>query len=75
MTGILLYGNGNFLQLIEREAAVVDSLLQKIRRDPRHKNIMIFLREEIPHGSSADGRWLSGISAWTQPALRDSTGF
>ncbi|RYD38415.1 MAG: BLUF domain-containing protein [Verrucomicrobiaceae bacterium] len=48
VTGILLYRNGNFLQLIEGEAAAVDSLLQKISQDPRHKNIMVFLREEIP---------------------------
>ncbi|MDB6134686.1 MAG: hypothetical protein JWM59_2929 [Verrucomicrobiales bacterium] len=48
VTGILLYGNGNFLQLIEGEEEAVDGLLQKISRDPRHKNVTVFLREEIP---------------------------
>lgn len=47
VTGILLYRDGNFLQLIEGDEATVDGLFEKIRQDPRHGNIMTFLREEI----------------------------
>ena len=47
VTGILLYKDGNFLQVIEGEKAVVDELYSKIARDGRHGGIMTFFREEI----------------------------
>ncbi len=40
ITGILLYKDGNFMQVIEGEEVEVNKLLEKISADPRHKRIL-----------------------------------
>jgi hypothetical protein len=47
ITGILLYGNGHFVQLLEGEAAVVDGLYAKIVQDPRHQQVFKVYRQEV----------------------------
>ncbi len=37
ITGMLLYKDGNFMQVLEGEESAVRSLYAKIGRDPRHK--------------------------------------
>ena len=39
VTGLLLYKDGNFLQLLEGEQATVQKLYAKIESDPRHYNV------------------------------------
>jgi hypothetical protein len=39
VTGLLLYGRGNFMQLLEGDAATVTSLYARICRDPRHRDV------------------------------------
>ena len=44
VSGMLLYKDGNFLQVLEgREAAVLD-LAEKIGRDPRHRGIITLMQ-------------------------------
>lgn len=45
ITGILLYGDGNFMQLLEGPAEAVDALYASIRRDPRHHMVTTVLEE------------------------------
>ncbi len=45
VTGMLLYKDGNFLQLLEGEKADVQGVYERIRRDPRHENILVLLQE------------------------------
>jgi hypothetical protein len=45
VTGMLLYRDGNFLQVLEGPASVVDSLIQRIRRDPRHDGVILMSRK------------------------------
>lgn len=40
VSGMLLYINGSFLQVLEGEAKTVSSLFEKISKDPRHKSIV-----------------------------------
>ena len=47
LTGMLLFGNGTFLQTLEGEAEVVDGLMDKISRDPRHTGMKVLRREAI----------------------------
>ena len=47
VTGMLLYRDGNFLQVLEGPASVVDSLIQRIRRDPRHAGFILMSRTYI----------------------------
>ncbi len=48
ITGMLLYKEGNFLQILEGEELVVRQLFQKIQRDPRHKGVIVVVDEAIP---------------------------
>ncbi|MES2460702.1 MAG: BLUF domain-containing protein [Armatimonadota bacterium] len=47
VTGMLLYSDGNFVQVLEGLAEVVDPLLKKIERDPRHKGVLEMLRGDL----------------------------
>ena len=40
ITGLLLYSDGNFLQIIEGKSKPLKKLYDKISVDPRHKNII-----------------------------------
>ncbi len=44
LTGMLLYKDGNFMQVLEGEKEVVTTLTTTIERDPRHKGVLILLR-------------------------------
>ncbi len=39
VTGLLLYGGGNFLQLLEGPISVVTALFEKVQQDPRHTEV------------------------------------
>lgn len=39
ITGVLIYGNNTFLQLLEGEQLVVYRLFEKIKLDPRHSRV------------------------------------
>jgi len=56
ITGILCYGNGQFLQCIEGEKAHVFALKQRIFADNRHKNVETLLLQTIDHRSFSDWR-------------------
>ena len=58
LTGILLYKDNNFMQVLEGEQGVVRALVAKIERDPRHQRLVILLegliaRREFPEWSMA----------------------
>lgn len=59
ITGMLLYANGSFLQILEGDPATVDGLIERISRDPRHANIFVIAREAIAERSFA--RWSMGF--------------
>lgn len=46
ITGMLIYGNGTFIQSVEGEEEIVKNTIMKISSDPRHKDFKI-LSEEI----------------------------
>ena len=56
ITGMLLYREGNFLQVLEGPASAVDSLLQEIRRDPRHHGLILMSRKGIEERQFGDWR-------------------
>ena len=47
ITGLLLYGNGTFLQALEGDEAVVAPLYERIMRDPRHARVTCLARQTI----------------------------
>ena len=44
VTGMLLYKDGNFMQVLEGEEATVRALYAKIAGDPRHRNTLLLLQ-------------------------------
>jgi hypothetical protein len=56
ITGVLVFVDGVFLQVLEGERDDVDDLMQSIRRDPRHKDIKVFHEEEIDRRAFASWR-------------------
>lgn len=61
VTGMLTYVNGIFLQVLEGEEETVDLLVAKISADPRHKRILVLVREPIDRRSFGD--WSMGFEA------------
>src|SRR4051812_28116301 len=47
VTGMLLYHDGSFLQALEGDEQVVESLYAKIGRDKRHHRVVALLRRQI----------------------------
>lgn len=47
LTGILLYGNDQFFQVLEGEAAAVHALYAHICQDSRHRNVMTYADKPI----------------------------
>lgn len=47
MTGILLFVDGTFFQVLDSEERVVTSLYARIERDPRHAQAVLLIREPI----------------------------
>lgn len=72
VTGMLLYGNGTFLQVLEGEDKVVDALLEQIRRDPRHTDLQVIERKSIARREYSD--WSMGFQRVSDDVLRNIEG-
>lgn len=48
ISGMLLYKEGNFMQVIEGEGQTVRTLFKKIQSDGRHRGVMRLREERIP---------------------------
>ena len=54
LTGILLFSEGNFFQILEGEERVTKELFEAIKKDPRHHNVIQIFGKEI-HREAYDG--------------------
>lgn len=59
VTGMLLYGNGTFLQAIEGEEETIDGLVDLIKADRRHEEFQLPFRKPVEHREYAD--WSMGF--------------
>ena len=60
ITGMLLYSEGSFFQVLEGEDECIDALLSKLEQDPRHQRVTIIIREPIAERSFCD--WAMGYA-------------
>jgi hypothetical protein len=72
LTGMLLFGNGTFLQSLEGERAVVEALMQKIAADPRHTGMKVLRQDPIESRQYAD--WSMGFERVTEKTLAEIPG-
>lgn len=59
LTGMLVYHEGSFLQILEGEPHDVMALYAKIEADERHDNVKLLLRSDIEERSF--GEWKMGF--------------
>jgi hypothetical protein len=60
ITGMLLYVEGSFFQVLEGHSRLVDDVFAAIKRDPRHARITMIIREPIVERRF--GEWTMGFS-------------
>ena len=65
VTGMLLYGDGVFLQAIEGPPGVVHGLLGRIGQDPRHRGVQVLY--EQPLAAREFGAWTMGFARADRP--------
>jgi Sensors of blue-light using FAD len=56
ITGVLLFVDGAFMQILEGEKEDVLGLMERIERDPRHSGIKVFYAEEVDERAFASWR-------------------
>lgn len=54
ITGMLIFSNGIFMQVLEGDKDNVESLFDAIEQDARHENIVALARETIPNRNFAE---------------------
>ena len=59
VTGLLLYKEGEFMQVLEGDEDKITEIYQKISQDPRHQNCLILSRKFIPQRLFSD--WSMGF--------------
>lgn len=58
VTGLLLYNDGTFIQLIEGKTGIIQNLYEKIKNHRRHSNVVLLLDESIKKRAFPD--WTMG---------------
>jgi hypothetical protein len=69
LTGMLLYGEGTFIQVLEGEPAALTKTYDLIVADPRHKNIILITRGEIAQRSFP--KWVMGFKTINAQELEE----
>jgi Sensors of blue-light using FAD len=72
LTGMLLYAEGSFFQVLEGQAEVVDALYARIESDKRHTQVTKIIREPIPQRFFTE--WTMGFSRVSREDLAGISG-
>jgi len=73
ITGMLLYNDGNFLQVLEGEKDVVEPLMAVISEDNRHDNVTIYYQHDIPEREF--GSWEMAFLRLAGRDIQNAEGF
>ncbi|WBA42488.1 BLUF domain-containing protein [Hymenobacter canadensis] len=73
ITGALVYGGGQFMQIMEGDEAIVQALYDKVENDPRHTGVMKLADKDIPHRSF--GSWSMAFDTVAADALPAVDGY
>jgi hypothetical protein len=73
LSGMLLYKDGNFLQVLEGPSDAVYSLFKAIREDDRHKGVLRLLEEQIDNRRFGD--WAMAFRNLNNPDFHDLPGY
>ena len=73
VTGLLLYNEGSFIQVIEGKKKTIQTLFKLVKNDKRHTNIIELLIEPIMERSFPD--WSMGFKLINNKDLEQIPGF
>lgn len=73
VTGLLLYKGGNFMQALEGPDDVVLALYEKIKKDPRHKDVSIISTEQIQKRQFS--AWEMAFTNLDNPEIKNEPGY
>lgn len=73
ITGVLLYKDGSFAQILEGRADNVDKIYRRIKRDTRHVNVKLLYRDFIDRRDFPD--WTMGFQNLDAPDFKPPEGF
>ena len=73
VTGLLLYKGGNFMQVLEGPDEMVTALYEKIKTDPRHKDVSVISREQIQ--ARQFHAWEMAFQNLDNPAVKNAPGY
>jgi len=73
ITGILLYKERRFLQVLEGNEAAVRETYARIERDPRHRDLVLLITDEQREREFAD--WSMGFQEIDDKTARQTPGF
>lgn len=73
VTGLLLFKDGQFMQVLEGDEPAVTSLYERIARDPRHTGSMVFLNRPIEQRDFPD--WSMAFKDLRDPDLLKTPGY
>ena len=73
ITGILLYNDGNFMQILEGEEAAVLQLYDIISHDQRHHGMVVLVAEQT--SETIFGEWSMAFRNLTNKQIHEIPGF
>src|ERR1700744_4396324 len=73
ITGLLLYAEGSFMQLLEGRKQDVDELMERIKKDERHHDVIIMETGEVAQRQFPD--WAMGFLDYASPEARALPGY
>jgi hypothetical protein len=73
ITGLLLYRDGNFMQVLEGEETAVTDTHARISKDPRHDGLITLLRAQITERGFGD--WSMGFRNLDSAEIRNTPGY
>jgi hypothetical protein len=73
ITGMLLYKGGNFMQVLEGPDEAVNTLFEKIKDDPRHKDVFVISREQI--SARQFPAWEMAFQNLDNPEIKNEPGY
>ncbi|MEO7414184.1 MAG: BLUF domain-containing protein [Opitutaceae bacterium] len=73
VSGMLLYRDGNFMQVLEGEEPVVRGVHLRIARDPRHSGLLTLLQGAVAERSFPN--WTMGFRNLESAELKNTPGY
>ncbi|MBC7852962.1 MAG: BLUF domain-containing protein [Pirellulaceae bacterium] len=73
LSGILLYHDGNFMQLLEGEAHTVQVVYARITQDPRHHGCLILIKGQVAERTFPD--WTMGFRDFASAEVKAMPGY